>query len=77
MKRLKDGETKEIKASRDWSMFKHRSFKVEAERYDCDTPFVNLTIDCITQTHISMTDVETLDLIDRLQRALSVLPTSK
>ncbi len=77
MKRLKDGETKGIKASRGFSMFRHESFKVEAERYDCDTPLVHLTIDRTTQTHISMTDVETLDLIDRLQRALSVLPTSK
>jgi hypothetical protein len=73
-KRLSDGERKLIKSSRNFSMFKNNSFEVEAERADCDTPFIHLTIGGATTC---LTDVETLDLIDRLQRALDILPSSK
>jgi hypothetical protein len=83
-KRLIDGERRVVGASAQWSMFRHRRIKVEAERYDCDTPFVHLTLsdrpDNIAGrqpfTHV-MADVETLDLIDRLQRAIAMLPSSK
>ncbi|CAB3753943.1 hypothetical protein [Paraburkholderia humisilvae] len=74
MKRLADGERREIKASRNWSMLKNRHFKVEAERIDSDTPCIHVTLgDCTA----ALTDVEALDLIERLQTAISVLPTSK
>jgi hypothetical protein len=82
MKRLLDGERKEIKASRQYSTFKNDSFKVVAHRHDCDTPIVELKVAFGADvnegslTHY-LTDVEALDLIDRLQRALSVLPSSK
>jgi hypothetical protein len=59
-------------------MFRNDRFKVEAERYDCDSPFVHVTIGKSPfSTTEALTDVEALDLIDRLQRALSVLPSSK
>lgn len=73
-KRLLDGERKVINASRQYAMFKNKRFTVEAEREDSDTPFVHLHLD---QPHITLTDVDALDLIDRLQRALAVLPSSK
>jgi hypothetical protein len=73
-KPLIDGQQREIKASRDFSMFTDHSFKVIAERYDCDTPYVHVGFGSDLFT---LTDAATRDLIDRLQRALSVLPTSK
>lgn len=46
-----------------------------AERVDSETPLVHLyTGNTLVD---SLTDVGTQDLIDRLQRALSILPTSK
>lgn len=63
-------------------MFRHKGFGVAAYRYDCDTPFIEVELAFGTDvkegslTH-HMTDVEALDLIERLQRALSVLPSSK
>lgn len=73
-KQLQDGERKVIRPSRNFSMFKHNHFLVEAERIDCDTPAVHLTV--ASETTV-LTDTQTADLIDRLQRALSILPTSK
>lgn len=78
MKRLSDGEARTVKASRDFSMFKHKQFEVVARRIDCETPLVMLTVTSeVSSDTIAMTDVEALDLIDRLQRALAILPTSK
>lgn len=74
-RRLADGEKRIIRASRGFSMFKNHTFVVEAERIDCYTPYVGLTLP--NGASVSLTDVATLDLIDRLQRALSVLPSSK
>jgi len=82
MKLLLDGERKEVRASRQWSMFKHKGFRVTAHREDCDTPFVEVELAFGTDVKdgslkYHMTDVEALDLIDRLQSALSILPSSK
>jgi hypothetical protein len=81
---MKDGEKREVRASRMHSMWKNDRFKVEAERYDCDTPFVHLTLRDRRGTlapdperSICMTDTEAHDLVDRLQRALGMLPSSK
>lgn len=87
-KKAKPMIDREIRPSRRWSMFKHNDIHVEAERYDCDTPFVHLTLtnrvwdkeagqEVVKELTLGMTDSETLDLIDRLERALAVLPTSK
>lgn len=86
--RMKDGEIREVRASAEWSMFKNENIKVKAERYDCDTPYVHLTVanetwdpekDRLVRTEFThvMTDVETEDLINRLQRAIKLLPSSK
>jgi hypothetical protein len=87
MKTLKDGETRKINASREFSMFKHKRFEVTAHRVDCDTPFVILKLKADPYAvysgnppedrEIHLTDVEAYDLIDRLQRALGILPSSK
>lgn len=87
-KRLVDGERREIKASRGWQHLKQIGIKVEAERVDSDTPYVHLTMSAFVwneeaQRHDTkeltraFTDVEAQDLIDRLQRALDALPSSK
>jgi hypothetical protein len=80
-KPLVDGEIREIKAGRGYSMWKHNQFKVSAERYDCDTPIVHLEIQFGVEgksTAVTyLTDDAARDLIDRLERALRVLPTSK
>ncbi|QOV06307.1 hypothetical protein CPT_Maja_087 [Burkholderia phage Maja] len=70
-------EVREIKASQNFRMFskcRDHQFKVIADREDCETPYVHLK----DGDHmITMTDTAARDLIDRLQRALAVLPTSK
>lgn len=79
-KRLKDGEQREIKASKQFHVcngrasFANTRIKVVAHREDCDTPYVRINIGMVACV---LTDTETRDLIDRLTRALDVLPTSK
>lgn len=86
MKFLKDGESRTIKASRKYSMFKHDSFKIEALCIDSDTPcvVVDIKYDHHSQgwglpstAGLVLTDVQAMDLIDRLQQALDILPSSK
>jgi hypothetical protein len=82
VKPLKDGEEREVRASRIWSMFKNKSFTVVAHRIDCDTPYVELRLNDLypgsrPPNELMLTDVEASDLIERLQRALAMLPTSK
>lgn len=77
MKRLRDGERKVIRTSRMFSVYRNDRFKVEAERYDCDTPLIHLTCGLAESYELTLNEIEALELIDRLQRALSVLPSSK
>jgi hypothetical protein len=73
MRKLLTGQIKVIKSSKKYAMFKFNRIKVIAECVDVETPSVTLEID----GPIVMCDTETLDLIERLQNALSILPTSK
>lgn len=84
MKYLNDGEIKDVKSKRN-AVYKTDKFVgIKAERVDCETPYVHLSIlgqidgvvHCADPS-IILTDVDVEDLIERLQRALSMLPTSK
>lgn len=66
-----DGERRTIVSRRRM----HLEVQVVAERVDSETPLVHLYTG--NTLVASLTDVGTQDLIDRLQRALSILPTSK
>ena len=70
MKRLEDGELRTMRHGPD----SDHNVEVVAYRVDCDTPYIKLTAG---QGTVMLTDVGALELIDRLNRALSVLPTSK
>lgn len=73
-----DGETRIMRPDSLLSPEEKLAVTVEAERLDCDTPFVNLTVmsdgESVT---ISMTDVLAEDVAKRIKRALRILPTSK
>lgn len=73
MSKLRDGESRVMKP-------RYQRFdrvKVTAERIDSDTPIVHLKVTCGLAIEVSMWDDEAEDLIARLQRALSILPSSK
>jgi hypothetical protein len=72
-KSLNDGE-KRLMRKKLWDL----PFDVVAYREDSETPYVLLVGPGFSRTPIaSLTDVQAEELITRLQRALSVLPTSK
>lgn len=80
MKLLDNGESKVIGASRASAALKSLPLEVKAERIDADKPYVHLKIlgcPALGEPSVILTDVDALDLIDRLQRALSTLPSSK
>jgi hypothetical protein len=59
-----------------WACSWGKNVEVVAERVDCDSPIVHLRFkDGASEQHLS--DCDVIDLIDRLKRALSILPTSK
>lgn len=70
MKRLEDGEQRTMKHGPS----SDRNVEIVAHRVDCDTPYIKLTAG---QGTVMLTDVGAEELIDRLRRALSMLPTSK
>lgn len=71
-KAMQDGERREVKVAADkiWKTLP----KVFAIRYDCDTPFVEVSHAGHTFT---MTDVDALALHEKLIKALGMLPSSK
>ena len=73
MSRLKTGERREMR-----SRFRHddKPFEVHAFCEDSDTPVIILR-DSRTGQETHLTDVQAQSLEQRLQRARSVLPTSK
>jgi hypothetical protein len=70
-KPLKDGERRTMKPG-----IYGESVTVIAERIDSDTPNIILQ-DHETGAEMQLTDVGAQDLIERLRRALSILPSSK
>jgi hypothetical protein len=70
---LQDGESRIIRKRKHFHP--DLPFDVVAHRVDCDTPYVILRSNPITQD--MLTDSQARELIDRLQRALGILPTSK
>ena len=73
-KPLIDGERRVMRPA--WAPDAKRSnyVKVTAHRVDSETPYVILEIDGVATW---LEDVTAIDLVNRIQRALSVLPTSK
>lgn len=69
-KYLKDGESRRIKPGV-WG----KGTEVIAFRADCDSPFVFIKFE--GHEKVCLTDVAATDLLDRLKKALSILPTSK
>lgn len=67
---LKDGERRQMRPA-PWA---NKTVAVTAYREDVDTPYVILEQD---SKQLFLTDGEAWELIARLKRALSVLPTSK
>lgn len=65
---LKDGETRKMRG------FQFNEIEVIAERVDCDTPVVHLKIG---NEHVALADVDAHELVKMINRALSILPTSK
>lgn len=75
MIRLKDGEKREIRPAA-WVSPWGKNIRVIAERVDSETPIIHLSLlGCVTDQ--PLTDADADDLINRLKKALSILPTSK
>lgn len=72
MKRLVDGQRKVVHSK--FKLF-DSEVKVEAYRVDSDTPYVILTHR--NGTEIYLTDVGAKSLVERLNKALLLLPSSK
>lgn len=68
-KMLADGEYRVMK-----SRIKNRKFEVVAQRVDSETPYISLRGHGI---NIYLTDTEAIDVLERIKRALSILPSSK
>lgn len=73
--RLRDGEKREIKPAA-WVSNWGRNVRIVAERIDSETPIIHLSLINGDRSQ-PITDADADDLIDRLKRALSILPTSK
>lgn len=74
MSRLEDGQSRKIKPG----LFAREDIEVVAERVDADTPYVHLHFTGrVGRADLALTDAECAELIERLQRALNVLPSSK
>lgn len=71
--RLEDGQTKRINGKTAWP----RVLEVEAYRQDSDSPYIYLIIPGRTSSLMTLTDGDARQLIDDLQEALYILPTSK
>lgn len=72
MKRLSEGQTKLLKVE---CFSCYLNLEVKAECYDMETPYIELLKD--GEEILSMTDDDAIALIETLQKALSILPSSK
>lgn len=71
--RIADGQRKTMQIGR-WASPWARHVIVEAERIDRDTPIIHVSF---PDGKAVLSDTDAKDLVDRLQRALSLLPSSK
>ena len=72
MKRLSEGQTKLLKVK---CFSRYLNLEVKAECYDMETPYIELLKD--GEEILSLTDADAIALIETLQKALSILPSSK
>lgn len=70
---LQDGQSRVIRKRK--AFHPDLPFDVVAHRVDCDTPYVILRKNELNQD--MLTDSQAQELIERLKRALGMLPTSK
>lgn len=72
-RRLEDGQLQRIHSQSAWP----RVLEVVAYRQDSDSPHVYLTLPGDTTAIVTLTDTDARQLIEDLQEALYILPTSK